>query len=118
MSVKGRLSEIFFHPPECDPPLSTFKILHNGIELALPVEPGFGQDHVGLTAAQIAQAQEDMASAAEKRSEIPLNRMKTLAQAQKLQAEPLVALVKEQVRLAIAQEKAQQAQRQLQGSQA
>ncbi len=64
----------------------------------------------GLTAAQIAQAQEDIASAAEKRSEIPLNRMKTLAQAQKLQADPLVALVKEEVRLAIAQEKSRQLQ--------
>ena len=67
----------------------------------------------GLTAAQIAQAQESMADAAEKRSEIPLNRMKTLAQAQKLAADPLVALIKEQVRLAIAQEKS----RQLQGAQ-
>ncbi len=67
----------------------------------------------GLTMAQIAQAQEDVASAAEKRSEIPLNRMKTLAQAQKLQAEPLIALIKEQVRLAIAQEK----NTQLQGAQ-
>lgn len=64
----------------------------------------------GLTAAQIAQAQEDIASAAEKRSEIPLNRMKTLAQAQKLQADPLVALVKEEVRLQIAQEKSKQLQ--------
>ncbi len=67
----------------------------------------------GLTMAQIAQAQEDIASAAEKRSEIPLNRMKTLAQAQKLQAEPLIALIKEQVRLQIAEEK----QKQLQGTQ-
>ena len=67
----------------------------------------------GLTAAQVAQAQEDIASAAEKRSEIPLNRMKTLAQAQKLQAEPLIALIKEQVRLEIAQEK----QKQLTGAQ-
>lgn len=64
----------------------------------------------GLTAAQIAQAQESIADAAEKRSEIPLNRMKTLAQAQKLQADPLVALIKEQVRLAIAQEKSRQLQ--------
>ncbi|KKL12643.1 hypothetical protein LCGC14_2533700, partial [marine sediment metagenome] len=64
----------------------------------------------GLTTAQIAQAQESMADAAAKRSEIPLNRMKTLAQAQKLQADPLVALIKEQVRLAIAQEKNQQLQ--------
>ena len=67
----------------------------------------------GLTMAQIAEAQENIASAAEKRSEIPLNRMKTLAQAQKLQAEPLIALIKEQVRLSIAQEK----QKQLQGGQ-
>ncbi|KKM81446.1 hypothetical protein LCGC14_1329850, partial [marine sediment metagenome] len=59
----------------------------------------------GLTAVQISQAQENMADAREKRSEIPLNRMKTLAQAQKISAEPLVALVKEEVRLQIAQDK-------------
>ncbi|KKN43357.1 hypothetical protein LCGC14_0704140 [marine sediment metagenome] len=59
----------------------------------------------GLTAVQISQAQENMADAREKRSEIPLNRMKTLAQAQKLSAEPLIALVKEEVRMQIAQDK-------------
>jgi len=62
----------------------------------------------GLTAVQISQAQENIADAQEKRSEIPLNRMKTLAQAQKIQAEPLVALVKEEVRLQIAQDKNRQ----------
>ena len=65
----------------------------------------------GLTAVQISQAQENMADAQEKRSEIPLNRMKTLAQAQKIQAEPLVALIKEQVRLQIAQEKTNASQK-------
>lgn len=64
----------------------------------------------GLTAVQISQAQENMADAREKRSEIPLNRMKTLAQAQKIRAEPLVALIKEEVRLQIAQDKQRQVQ--------
>ena len=64
----------------------------------------------GLTAVQISQAQENMADAREKRSEIPLNRMKTLAEAQKISAEPLVALVKEEVRLQIAQDKQKQVQ--------
>ncbi len=64
----------------------------------------------GLTAVQISQAQENMADAREKRSEVPLNRMKTLAQAQKISAEPLVALVKEEVRLQIAQDKNRQVQ--------
>ncbi len=64
----------------------------------------------GLTVAQIAQAEEDRASAAEKRSEIPLNRMKTMAQAQKLAADPIIALIKEQVRLQIAAEKSNQLQ--------
>ncbi len=59
----------------------------------------------GLTAAQIGQAQESMADAQEARSQAPLNRAKTLVEMQKLQAEPLIALIKEQVRLQIAQEK-------------
>ena len=63
----------------------------------------------GLTAAQIGQAQESMADAQEARSQAPLNRAKTLVEIQKLEVEPLVALVKEQVRLQIAQEKAMQA---------
>ncbi len=63
-----------------------------------------------LTMAQASEAQENAANAAEKRSEIPLNRMKTLAQAQKLAADPLVALIKEQVKFAIAQEKSNQLQ--------
>ena len=62
----------------------------------------------GLTQVQISQAVENMADAREKRSEIPLNRMKTLAEAQKISAEPLVALVKEEVRLQIAQDKQRQ----------
>lgn len=64
----------------------------------------------GLTAVQISQAQENIADAQAKRSEIPLNRMKTLAQAQKLQLDPLVNLIKEEVRLQIAQDKQRQVQ--------
>ena len=67
----------------------------------------------GLTKVQISQAIENIADAQAKRSEIPLNRMKTLAQAQKLQADPIVALIKEEVKLQIAQDK----QKQLTGSQ-
>ncbi len=66
-----------------------------------------------LSAAQIAKAREDTAGAAEKRSEIPLNRAKTLAQIQKLQFDPIAVMIKEEVRLAIAQ----QQQQQLQGAQ-
>ena len=58
-----------------------------------------------LTAVQISQARENVSDAQVNRSEIPLNQTKTLAQIQKLQAEPIVNLVKEQVRLQIAQEK-------------
>lgn len=69
----------------------------------------------GLTAVQISQAQENIADAQEKRSEIPLNRAKTLAELKKVGAEPLISLIKEQVRLQIAQEKADaQRQKQLQ----
>ncbi len=64
----------------------------------------------GLTAVQISQAQENITDAQVNRSQIPLNQMKTLAQAQKLQADPFVQLVKEQVRLQIAQDKNRQAQ--------
>ncbi len=58
-----------------------------------------------LTKVQTSQAHENIADAAAKRSEIPLNRMKTLAQAQKASAEPTLAIIKEMVRLQIAQEK-------------
>ncbi len=58
-----------------------------------------------LSASQIAQARESMADAQEKRSEIPLNRAKTLAEIAKLQTDPLVNMVKEEVRLQIAQTK-------------
>lgn len=64
----------------------------------------------GLTQVQISQARENIADAQVKRSEVPLNRMKTLAQAQKLQAEPLIAIIKEEVKLQIAQEQARQLQ--------
>ncbi len=56
----------------------------------------------GLTAVQITQAEENIADAQEKRSEIPLNNAKTMAQIQKLQADPIVSLIKEQVKVEIA----------------
>jgi hypothetical protein len=62
----------------------------------------------GLTAVQIAQARENVADAEVKRSEIPLNRAKTITEINKNQLDPIVALVKEQVRLQIAQEKQKQ----------
>ena len=62
-----------------------------------------------LSTSQIAQAQESIADAQEKRSEIPLNRAKTLAEIQKLQAEPVVNMIKEEVKLQIAQNKQGQA---------
>jgi len=61
-----------------------------------------------ITATQVARTMEDTANAAESRSEIPLNQAETLAKIQKMQAEPIVSLIKEQVRLQIAQEKAKQ----------
>ena len=67
----------------------------------------------GLTAVQISQANENMADAAEKRSQIPLNNAKTVSEINKNLASPLIDLVKEQVRLAIAVDK----QKQVAGSQ-
>jgi hypothetical protein len=68
----------------------------------------------GLTRVQISQAEENIADAQAKRSEIPLNRAKTAAQIEKLQLDPLVKLVvdslKEDVRLQIAQDKNRQVQ--------
>ena len=61
------------------------------------------QDAIGQL--QVAQSIESIADAEEKRSEIPLNRAKTLAEIQKLQAEPLLAAIREEVKLQIAQEK-------------
>ncbi|MHC4322703.1 MAG: portal protein [Planctomycetota bacterium] len=58
-----------------------------------------------LTAVQISQANENIADAQETRSEVPLNRAKTLAQIQKLQVDPIVNLVKEEVKLQIAKDK-------------
>ena len=55
-----------------------------------------------LTAVQISQAKENIADAAEKRSEISLNRAKTISEINKNLASPLVDLVKEEVRLQIA----------------
>ena len=70
-----------------------------------------------LSIAQIAKAQEDMADAQEKRSQIPLNNAKTMVEIQKLQAEPIISLIKEQVRLQIAQQKQNDSQKQLTGGQ-
>lgn len=58
-----------------------------------------------LTAVQISQAQENIADAQEKRSEIPLNRAKTISEINKNKFDPIVGLIREQVRLEIAQEK-------------
>ena len=80
-----------------------------------------------LTAVQISQAQENVADAQEKRSEIPLNNAKTLteinknvAAADQAQVQPLIDLVKERVRLEIAtlnqQNRVQQAQNAGQGA--
>ena len=58
-----------------------------------------------LSAVQVAQAQENIADAQVKRSEIPLNRAKTVSELNKNLFDPVVKLIKEQVRLEIAQEK-------------
>ncbi|KKM79831.1 hypothetical protein LCGC14_1345920 [marine sediment metagenome] len=62
----------------------------------------------GLTAVQISQAQENIADAQVKRSEVPLNQAKTISEINKNESGPVVALIKEQVRLQIAQEKQKQ----------
>ncbi len=62
----------------------------------------------GLTAVQISQARENIVDAQVKRSEIPLNMAKTISEVNKNQATPIIALIKEQVRLQIAQEKQKQ----------
>lgn len=55
-----------------------------------------------LTAVQISQAQENIADAQEKRSQIPLNNAKTVTEINKNLASPLVDLIKEQVKLQVA----------------
>lgn len=55
-----------------------------------------------LTAVNVSQAQENIADAQEKRSEIPLNRAKTISEINKNLASPLVDMVKEEVRMQIA----------------
>ena len=58
-----------------------------------------------------------MVDAQLKRSEIPLNRAKTISELNKNQFDPLIKLIKEQVRLEIAQEKAAaERQKQLAGA--
>lgn len=64
----------------------------------------------GLTAVQISQAQENITDAQLNRSEIPLNRAKTVSEINKNSFDPLVSLIKEQVRLQMSQEKLQAAQ--------
>lgn len=59
----------------------------------------------GLTAVQISQAEENIADAQEKRSQIPLNNAKTISEINKNQASPILDLIKEEVRLQIAQDK-------------
>lgn len=59
----------------------------------------------GLTAVQISQAQENIADAQVKRSEVPLNQAKTISEINKNESAPILALIKEQVRLQIAQDK-------------
>jgi hypothetical protein len=63
-----------------------------------------------VTGLQIAQGIESLADAEEKRSQIPLNHAKTISEINKNQASPLVDLVKEAVKLEIAQNQAQNAQ--------
>lgn len=70
-----------------------------------------------LTQVQISQAEENISDAQVNRSQIPLNRAKTLSEINKNQAGPIVNLIKEQVKLAIAQEKADAEQKRLQGAQ-
>ena len=70
-----------------------------------------------LTAVQVSQAQENIVDAQLKRSEIPLNRAKTISEINKNQAGPIVNVIKEQVKLAIAQEKADAEQKRLQEAQ-
>jgi len=64
-----------------------------------------------LTATQVAQAKEDMADAANKRSQIPLNNAKTISEINKNQAGPLVDILKEYVKMTMANQ-AQQLQAQ------
>jgi len=63
-----------------------------------------------LIATQVARAQEDSADAAEARSQIPLNNAKTISEINKNQASPLVDMLKEMVKLEIAQHAQLQAQ--------
>ncbi len=61
-----------------------------------------------VTGLQVAQGIESLADAEEKRSEIPLNRAKTVSEINKNRFDPVGVLIKEMVRLEIAQEKAKQ----------
>ncbi len=63
-----------------------------------------------LTAVQISQAQENITDAQVNRSQIPLNMAKTVSEINKNQASPLVSLIKEQVKLAIAEDRNRQLQ--------
>jgi len=59
----------------------------------------------GLTQVQITQAQENITDAQVNRSQIPLNMAKTITEANKNAASPAIALLKEMVRLEIANQK-------------
>jgi hypothetical protein len=58
-----------------------------------------------VTGLQVAQGIESLADAAEKRSQIPLNNAKTVSEINKNAAGPIIDLIKEQVKLEIAQSK-------------
>ncbi|KKL89076.1 hypothetical protein LCGC14_1918250, partial [marine sediment metagenome] len=64
-----------------------------------------------VTSLQVAQGIESIADAEEKRSEIPLNRAKTLTEINKNLASPLLDLIRERVKLEISREKVQNVQR-------
>ena len=71
----------------------------------------------GLTQVQISQAQENIADAQVKRSHIPLNQAKTISEINKNEDGVVLGLIKERVKLQIAQEKAaNERQKQLAGA--
>jgi hypothetical protein len=74
-------------------------------QLAMQQAKADQQLQQAVTGLQVAQGIESIADAEEKRSEIPLNRAKTISEINKNQASPLIDLIKEQVKLEIAREK-------------
>lgn len=65
------------------------------------------QLQTAITRNQLAQGEESLADAAEKRSEIPLNRAKTLSEINKNNAGPALTALKEMVKLEIAKDSIQ-----------